>query len=525
LEAGLSAQQAQQCMESIDSKEVKTQLRTNVADAVDAGAFGAPFFVIDDHIYFGSDRFEQMAFTHGWDWVGPDPTRPSVKSSLWKTTTTPITTNHHNNNNNTTTTTTDTNTNSTTNNNNNNTTTTTNTTNTPTPTPTPPTTTATIAVVQNDPLHVPNDSMDVWSDLDMDLELPDVQLERTTSSDFDMHIESILNGFEQQHQYQHEQQQQQITPPDLSQPALVIPESIQIETTPAATAATTTTTTTIRVVDDVVTTTTTTTQPVESIDNTIRQVMANLHQMPTAKRNVAGKRASTTKSQLKRQSVVMNNVADQPQSHVLTSINVPKTQKRTSQTKPKGKPTKAGAMLKPKEQKPLKQPKQPKQPKATRKIIKKEEPIATAAATKVTPKSRNRKKTELDNPFKAIGLTDDHVCDVAFSDLVKTMKENDFTEDMIARGKRHRKRLKNRRQVMSYAHRKKDNNDYTESENQTLEQTIALLSKQNFSLEVKNKELDNVIQDRDQNSHDLTTGNDDLRQQIELLQKQLDAMQ
>ena len=41
----------------------------------------------EEHIYFGSDRFEQLAFTHGLPYSGPDPGRPkNLKSepSLWR---------------------------------------------------------------------------------------------------------------------------------------------------------------------------------------------------------------------------------------------------------------------------------------------------------------------------------------------------------------------------------------------------------------------------------------------------------
>ena len=49
-----------------------------------AGAYGAPFIVVsgpgldEDMVFFGSDRFEQMALAMGKPWYGPDPERPTV---------------------------------------------------------------------------------------------------------------------------------------------------------------------------------------------------------------------------------------------------------------------------------------------------------------------------------------------------------------------------------------------------------------------------------------------------------------
>ena len=57
------------------TQDVKDKLRHNTEEAIKLGAFGAPFIVVDDQIYFGSDRLEQMAFTHNLPWVGPDPHR------------------------------------------------------------------------------------------------------------------------------------------------------------------------------------------------------------------------------------------------------------------------------------------------------------------------------------------------------------------------------------------------------------------------------------------------------------------
>lgn len=58
---------------SVTSKLIKDQLKNMVAEAVSLGAYGAPFIVVDDQVYFGSDRLEQLAFTHGLPWRGPNP--------------------------------------------------------------------------------------------------------------------------------------------------------------------------------------------------------------------------------------------------------------------------------------------------------------------------------------------------------------------------------------------------------------------------------------------------------------------
>jgi hypothetical protein len=162
----------------------------------------------------------------------------------------------------------------------------------------------------------------------------------------------------------------------------------------------------------------------------------------------------------------------------------------------------------------------PKVLKARTQAIKKESKKESKQARVV----RARKRTDLDNPFKGIGLSDDEVCDIPFPDLVKAMKENDFTEEMMERGKRHRKRLKNRRQVMSYANRKKDSTDQTKHENSSLEQTIFTLNKHNSTLEQTNKKLDLLVRSKRNESQSLASANDLLLQQIEALNKQLNSL-
>ena len=50
--------------------------KTNTDQAIALGAFGSPTFVIAEEMYFGSDRFEQMAFLQGKSWHGPNPPSP-----------------------------------------------------------------------------------------------------------------------------------------------------------------------------------------------------------------------------------------------------------------------------------------------------------------------------------------------------------------------------------------------------------------------------------------------------------------
>ena len=55
----------------------KSQLRTNTDIVVNLDGFGSPILVFptaaDKSIFFGSDRFEQIAFLIGKPWFGPNP--------------------------------------------------------------------------------------------------------------------------------------------------------------------------------------------------------------------------------------------------------------------------------------------------------------------------------------------------------------------------------------------------------------------------------------------------------------------
>ncbi|GBG25551.1 Glutathione S-transferase kappa 1 [Hondaea fermentalgiana] len=89
--AGLSSDVVSQLLDARSSKAVKEALQKNTMDAVEAGAYGAPFMRITggkppfDNTFtiFGSDRFEQIAHICDKTWYGPQPTRhPDASSKL-----------------------------------------------------------------------------------------------------------------------------------------------------------------------------------------------------------------------------------------------------------------------------------------------------------------------------------------------------------------------------------------------------------------------------------------------------------
>eukprot|EP00731_Ephydatia_muelleri_P024807 Em0016g1078a len=75
LAAGLTREAANDLIGRIESQEVKNELRRTTQEALDLGAFGAPFIVA--HIgdkkeeFFGSDRMELLAHTLQEQWEGP----------------------------------------------------------------------------------------------------------------------------------------------------------------------------------------------------------------------------------------------------------------------------------------------------------------------------------------------------------------------------------------------------------------------------------------------------------------------
>jgi len=84
-EGGLPLADAARCVSELSSVETKALLKATIEEAVRRGAIGAPFLAVtgvpgrEEMVFFGSDRFEQLAFVTGLPWLGPDPSRPTSR--------------------------------------------------------------------------------------------------------------------------------------------------------------------------------------------------------------------------------------------------------------------------------------------------------------------------------------------------------------------------------------------------------------------------------------------------------------
>jgi glutathione S-transferase kappa 1 len=73
--AELSDKEVDELMARIGTDEIKDKLRAATETIVERGAFGFPVIYVERdgerRRYFGSDRFERIAFEHGLPWHGP----------------------------------------------------------------------------------------------------------------------------------------------------------------------------------------------------------------------------------------------------------------------------------------------------------------------------------------------------------------------------------------------------------------------------------------------------------------------
>ncbi|XP_043108806.1 glutathione S-transferase kappa 1-like [Puntigrus tetrazona] len=81
LKAGLSANQVDEFLTLSNSQLIKDKLKSVTQEAVEKKCFGLPFFVCHMNgkaeVFFGSDKFELMAYFIGEKWMGPYPNKPT----------------------------------------------------------------------------------------------------------------------------------------------------------------------------------------------------------------------------------------------------------------------------------------------------------------------------------------------------------------------------------------------------------------------------------------------------------------
>jgi glutathione S-transferase kappa 1 len=80
-----SSQTIEHILAESSSPSTKSALTQTTNDAVKKyGAFGAPFIVVEEdgkepECFWGSDRFEALAFHIKKPWLGPVPSQPTAK--------------------------------------------------------------------------------------------------------------------------------------------------------------------------------------------------------------------------------------------------------------------------------------------------------------------------------------------------------------------------------------------------------------------------------------------------------------
>lgn len=83
MKAGLSESEIKDLLELSTSKMIKDKLKSTTQEALDNGAFGFPMLLchVDgkSEMFFGSDRFELLAYCIGEKWLGPQPDKSAAK--------------------------------------------------------------------------------------------------------------------------------------------------------------------------------------------------------------------------------------------------------------------------------------------------------------------------------------------------------------------------------------------------------------------------------------------------------------
>jgi len=124
---------------------------------------------------------------------------------------------------------------------------------------------------------------------------------------------------------------------------------------------------------------------------------------------------------------------------------------------------------------------------------------------------------EADNPFAVFNVPDYDVEQLSFGEFQQLMKSKKFTSSQVAAGKRFRKRLKNRRQVMLYARKQQVGARSLQQQNQQLTRKVDELARENTELRDKNLFLNQTLEYLEQARTDAVNECQSLQQQMHML--------
>lgn len=129
-----------------------------------------------------------------------------------------------------------------------------------------------------------------------------------------------------------------------------------------------------------------------------------------------------------------------------------------------------------------------------------------------------------DNPFAKYKVRDDDVEFTQFKQFQALMMQHNFTSKELAAGKRFRKRLKNRRQVMMYADKQRVNTASLKSQNTELVRQMQNLQGENTDLKSRNHYLEQTLEYLEQARTDAVNECSSLQDQMLRLTSQMNEL-
>mmetsp|Transcript_66911 Transcript_66911/g.93080 ORF Transcript_66911/g.93080 Transcript_66911/m.93080 type:complete len:427 (+) Transcript_66911:145-1425(+) len=153
-------------------------------------------------------------------------------------------------------------------------------------------------------------------------------------------------------------------------------------------------------------------------------------------------------------------------------------------------------------------------------------PKAARKQTQQRPKIKrsNTVSKDPDNPFAQHGVPDDDVELVTFKEFQALMKRLNLSSEEVAAGKRFRKRLKNRRQVMMYADKQRVNTASLKVQNNQLMEQVQMLTQENEELKERNHFLEQTLEYLEQARTDAVNECSQLQQQMLELTTQMNEL-